>query len=161
MLRGGNNSGKSTVVEALTLLFGRDRLIRDLTEHDFYGSDPGESTPLLLPIGCKSRRMTRGGIHEIVKRVSVRSQHCVLPFFGSIWSTIGFVTYVDDVAVRSATSCLAVGRISSDYFSYSFSDNCLGVYHSHMCIGSASRASSKSAGVNVAARPDFPRLPQL
>lgn len=40
MLVGGNNSGKSTIIEALTLLFGRDRLVRELTEHDFYGSDP-------------------------------------------------------------------------------------------------------------------------
>ena len=37
---GANNCGKSTLIEALTLLFGRDRLIRELTEHDFYGSDP-------------------------------------------------------------------------------------------------------------------------
>lgn len=37
---GTNNCGKSTIIEALTLLFGRDRLIRELTEHDFYGSDP-------------------------------------------------------------------------------------------------------------------------
>lgn len=28
---------------------------------------PGESTPLLLPIGGKQRHMTRGGIHDIVK----------------------------------------------------------------------------------------------
>ncbi len=40
MLVGGNNFGKSTIIEALTLLFGRDRLVRELTEHDFYGSDP-------------------------------------------------------------------------------------------------------------------------
>lgn len=32
---------------------------------------PGESTPLLLPIGGKPRPMTRGGIHEIIKRVFV------------------------------------------------------------------------------------------
>ena len=41
VLIGPNNSGKTTVIEALALLFGRDRLIRDLTEHDFFGSDPG------------------------------------------------------------------------------------------------------------------------
>lgn len=40
VLVGGNNTGKTTVIEALTLLLGRDRLIRDLTEHDFFGSDP-------------------------------------------------------------------------------------------------------------------------
>ena len=35
-----NSSGKTTVIEALTMLFGRDRLIRTLTEHDFFGCDP-------------------------------------------------------------------------------------------------------------------------
>jgi len=40
VLIGPNNSGKTTVVEALALLLGRDRLVRNLTEHDFFGSDP-------------------------------------------------------------------------------------------------------------------------
>lgn len=40
VLVGANNSGKTTVIEALALLFGRDRMIRQLTEHDFHGSDP-------------------------------------------------------------------------------------------------------------------------
>src|SRR5262249_21746602 len=40
VLIGPNNCGKTTVLECLALLFGRDRLIRDLTEHDFFGSDP-------------------------------------------------------------------------------------------------------------------------
>ncbi|BEV17785.1 AAA family ATPase [Herbaspirillum sp. DW155] len=40
VLVGANNTGKSTVIEALTLLFGRDKLIRELSEHDFYGSNP-------------------------------------------------------------------------------------------------------------------------
>jgi putative ATP-dependent endonuclease of the OLD family len=40
---GANNCGKTTVVEALALLFGRDRMIRQLTEHDFYGSNPHDS----------------------------------------------------------------------------------------------------------------------
>ncbi|MDB6062840.1 MAG: chromosome partitioning protein [Verrucomicrobiaceae bacterium] len=40
VLIGGNNTGKTTLIEALTLLLGRDRLIRELTEHDFYGSNP-------------------------------------------------------------------------------------------------------------------------
>ncbi|NMY66629.1 AAA family ATPase [Pseudomonas sp. WS 5018] len=40
VLIGANNTGKTTVIEALTLLFGRERMVRELTEHDFYGSDP-------------------------------------------------------------------------------------------------------------------------
>jgi putative ATP-dependent endonuclease of the OLD family len=44
VLIGPNNSGKTTIVEALALLFGRDRLVRRLTEHDFHGSAPSEGT---------------------------------------------------------------------------------------------------------------------
>jgi len=40
VLVGPNNCGKTTVIEALALMLGRDRLIRDLTEHDFFGSNP-------------------------------------------------------------------------------------------------------------------------
>jgi hypothetical protein len=40
VLVGPNNCGKSTVIEALALLFGRDRMIRRLAEHDFFGSNP-------------------------------------------------------------------------------------------------------------------------
>jgi putative ATP-dependent endonuclease of OLD family len=39
-LIGPNNCGKTTIVESLALVLGRDRLIRPLTEHDFYGSTP-------------------------------------------------------------------------------------------------------------------------
>ncbi len=41
VLVGPNNCGKTTIIEALALLFGRDRLVRRLTEHDFHGSAPG------------------------------------------------------------------------------------------------------------------------
>lgn len=40
VLVGDNNTGKTTLIEALTLILGRDRLVRELTEHDFYGSCP-------------------------------------------------------------------------------------------------------------------------
>ena len=40
VLVGANNCGKTTVIEALALLFGRDRMVRKLTEHDFHGSNP-------------------------------------------------------------------------------------------------------------------------
>ena len=35
---GPNGAGKSTIVDSLSLVFGRTRMVRDLTEHDFYGS---------------------------------------------------------------------------------------------------------------------------
>jgi hypothetical protein len=46
-LVGPNNSGKTTIIEALALLFGRDRLVRRLTEHDFNGSAPDETARIL------------------------------------------------------------------------------------------------------------------
>lgn len=42
VLVGPNNVGKTTIIEAVALLFGRDRLLRDLTEHDFFGSAPDQ-----------------------------------------------------------------------------------------------------------------------
>lgn len=47
VLVGPNNSGKTTIVEALALLFGRDRLVRRLTEHDFHGSAPDATSRIL------------------------------------------------------------------------------------------------------------------
>ena len=40
VLIGANNCGKTTILDALTLVVGQERLARRLTEHDFYGSDP-------------------------------------------------------------------------------------------------------------------------
>ncbi len=40
VLVGPNGSGKSTIIDALSLVFGRTRLVRDLTEHDFHSSCP-------------------------------------------------------------------------------------------------------------------------
>lgn len=40
VLVGPNNCGKSTIIDALALVLGRDRMIRTLGEHDFYGSNP-------------------------------------------------------------------------------------------------------------------------
>ena len=40
-LVGPNGAGKSTIVDALSLVFGRQKLVSDLTEHDFFGSCPG------------------------------------------------------------------------------------------------------------------------
>ncbi len=47
VLVGPNNSGKTTIIDALALLFGRDRLVRRLTEHDFHGSTPNEQARIL------------------------------------------------------------------------------------------------------------------
>ncbi len=40
VLIGPNNCGKTTIIEAVALVLGRERLVRNLTEHDFFGSDP-------------------------------------------------------------------------------------------------------------------------
>ncbi|MEO8481562.1 MAG: AAA family ATPase [Acidobacteriota bacterium] len=40
VLVGANGAGKSTIVDAMSLVFGRTRLVRELTEHDFTGSCP-------------------------------------------------------------------------------------------------------------------------
>ena len=48
VLIGANNSGKTTIIEALALLLGRDRLVRRLTEHDFFGSNPTEASRITI-----------------------------------------------------------------------------------------------------------------
>jgi energy-coupling factor transporter ATP-binding protein EcfA2 len=48
VLVGPNNSGKTTIIEAFALLFGRDRLVHRLTEHDFYGSAPNATSRITL-----------------------------------------------------------------------------------------------------------------
>src|ERR1041384_4323043 len=40
VLVGPNGCGKSTIVDALALVLGRSKMVRQLTEHDFRGSDP-------------------------------------------------------------------------------------------------------------------------
>lgn len=48
VLVGPNGSGKSTIIDAMSLVFGRTRLVRDLTEHDFHGSCPTETSRILI-----------------------------------------------------------------------------------------------------------------
>ena len=48
VLVGPNNVGKTTVIEALALLLGREKLVRTLTEHDFYGSSPTQQSRILI-----------------------------------------------------------------------------------------------------------------
>ncbi|MDN4986408.1 AAA family ATPase [Bradyrhizobium arachidis] len=45
---GPNNSCKTTIIEALALVLGRDRLIRTLTEHDFFESTPQPNTRISI-----------------------------------------------------------------------------------------------------------------
>lgn len=48
VLIGPNNSCKTTVIEALAFVLGRDRLIRTLTEHDFFGSTPDPTARIVI-----------------------------------------------------------------------------------------------------------------
>ena len=48
VLVGPNGAGKSTIIDALSLVFGRTRLVRDLTEHDFHGSRPGATSRIRI-----------------------------------------------------------------------------------------------------------------
>jgi putative ATP-dependent endonuclease of OLD family len=50
ILIGPNNCGKSTIVEALALTLGRDRMVRQLTEHDFHKSDPGPQSRIKIVV---------------------------------------------------------------------------------------------------------------
>jgi energy-coupling factor transporter ATP-binding protein EcfA2 len=47
---GPNGSGKSTLVDSLSLVFGRNKLVRDLTEHDFYGSCPDSASRIQIVV---------------------------------------------------------------------------------------------------------------
>lgn len=44
VLLGANNSGKTTIVESLALLFGRERMIRPVSDWDFFGGAPKPET---------------------------------------------------------------------------------------------------------------------
>jgi len=44
VLLGANNAGKSTIVEALALLFGREKMVRPISDWDFYGGSPKPET---------------------------------------------------------------------------------------------------------------------
>jgi len=48
VLVGPNISGKTTIIEAMALLLGRDRLVRRLTEHDFNQSRPSETSRIQI-----------------------------------------------------------------------------------------------------------------
>jgi hypothetical protein len=48
VLVGPNSCGKSTILDALSLIFGRTQLVRELTEHDFFGSAPLAATRVRL-----------------------------------------------------------------------------------------------------------------
>jgi putative ATP-dependent endonuclease of OLD family len=48
VLVGPTSVGKSTVIDALSLVCGRDQMVRDLTEHDFHGSSPTETSRIRI-----------------------------------------------------------------------------------------------------------------
>lgn len=48
VLVGPNGCGKSTIVDALALVLGRSKMVRQLTEHDFRGSDPLAATRIRI-----------------------------------------------------------------------------------------------------------------
>lgn len=48
VLIGPNGCGKSSVVDALSLVLGRTKMVRPLTEHDFSGSDPVAATRITI-----------------------------------------------------------------------------------------------------------------
>ncbi len=48
VLIGGNSIGKTSLVEAIALILGRDRMVRNLTEHDFFGSNPAAPTRITI-----------------------------------------------------------------------------------------------------------------
>lgn len=50
VLIGPNNCGKSTIIDALALVLGRDRMVRNLTEHDFYGSNPNSDQRIKIVV---------------------------------------------------------------------------------------------------------------
>lgn len=50
VLVGPNGTGKSTIIDALSLVFGRTRLVRELTEHDFYGSRPEATSRIRIVV---------------------------------------------------------------------------------------------------------------
>lgn len=45
---GPNGCGKTTVTDALALALGRDRLVRQLTDHDFFGCDPSATARIRI-----------------------------------------------------------------------------------------------------------------
>ncbi|MCR9171515.1 MAG: AAA family ATPase [bacterium] len=48
VILGKNNSGKSTVIDAIGMLLGRDRLSRSLTDYDFFGGNPKPEDRLII-----------------------------------------------------------------------------------------------------------------
>ena len=45
---GPNNSGKSTIVDAIALLLGREKLARDIGDYDFFGGNPKPQDRILI-----------------------------------------------------------------------------------------------------------------
>lgn len=64
VLVGPTSVGKSTIVDALSLVLGRDQMVRELTEHDFYGSSPTEASRIRIVATISDFKSNDPGEHD-------------------------------------------------------------------------------------------------
>jgi putative ATP-dependent endonuclease of the OLD family len=64
VLIGPNGCGKSSIVDALSLVLGRTRMVRPLTEHDFTASDPGPASRIRIVATVAGFSSDDPGDHE-------------------------------------------------------------------------------------------------
>ncbi|MHA4810202.1 ATP-dependent nuclease [Flavitalea flava] len=48
VLLGANNVGKSTIIDAIGLLLGKDKLVRNLNDYDFFGGNPKPADRIII-----------------------------------------------------------------------------------------------------------------
>lgn len=124
---GANNCGKTTIIEALALLFGRDRMVRSLTEHDFFGGNPGPTDRIKLTatvVGFKNNDASRHpdwfGPDRAVPKWIHPDTGAVLPEPSSSKSIlacqIGFAGRFDRTSLEVETARYFVDEDSIDVF---------------------------------------------